>query len=281
MNGTWLGLGFCPGYPGLVLTPASQRYGKGAQRMLGHDWLIECGAGFLSNPGFLAVARFQNVTDVYTYMTLGRTKSLYQALADYGTEMERWSGRFLQGAHFFCLPRDDWWKMRQAVTLDSDNNLKEMTYYLFDNYWSPMAWAIRTQNPESPTQLTACQANLCENQNMAYTGEDLDNPEVTPIKSSETEEAIELLKRSKVVRFLDQDEYRSIRFNVKGDNGMNENWFHVGKILKGIGAAMNAASPIKALGIKYLLQKLGVDTEAANAAANNIYGAVASGLSSL
>lgn len=281
-----------------------QRYGKGAQRMLGHDWLvrgeglglglcgggqapsphaqIQCGAGMLANPGFLSVARFQNVTDLYQYMTLGRTQSLYQALADYGTESERWSGPFAFGAHFWCMPRDDWYKMRNNVILDDDDTLKNMTYYLFKNFWSPMAWCIRTQNPESPTQLTACQANLVENQNMAYTGVDLENPEQSPVWAIETQQAIEMLKRSEMVRLLDKDETLSIRHNIKDSEGRNENWFHLGRILNGIGETMNALSPVKQLGIQYILKRLGIGGAAGKAigdAASNLYDKAAAGLS--
>lgn len=186
----------------------------------------------------------------------GETSSLWKQIASYGNRKLTYSEPFSGGAHFFQLPKGDWDKMRSYIDMDPLNsNVRDLSFKRSEEYWTPMIWCIRCNNPESNTVVTSCSALIEEDQSFAYTTSNPDHTEVSPAFSSETQRALDLLKTMKAARSVDKNE--SMQMTARQEPafaGQNAN--HLLRILGGIAEMMNANSGIKKMGMKYVSDSL-------------------------
>lgn len=165
------------------------------------------------------------------------------------------------------------------------------------NYWSPMIWCVKAQNPEGNTTLTPCNMLIEEDQAFSYTTSNPDHTEVSPASAVETLTALDTLKRASVARLLEPtydadgerqyegefEELRTRDHGVTEDNSMGTNGKHLQRLFGGMASAMNALNPLKKLGLKYgshfLSNYIGQGgADAASDLASSVWDAVQSGL---
>lgn len=227
--------------------------------MLAHSVLIKSGAVVTQQGisiGYLAVARLENDLDWYQMIAAAKDRSLFTMISSYGNRKLTYSEPFSEGAHFWMLPVDGWEKMKTFIDMDPVNStVKDLSYRREVEYWRPMIWCIKSQNPENVTTTTACSALIEEDQSFSYTTSNPDHTEVTPAMTSETQRALDLLKNMKAARSVDRAMAVQMQSRQDPEN-VGQNAIHLKRILGGIAAVMNGLSPIKKLGIKYIEDSL-------------------------
>ena len=189
-------------------------------------------------------------------ITAAKDRSLFTMISSYGNRKLTYSEPFVQGAHFFMLPKNDWDKMRTFIDMDPVNaNVRDLSYRREVEFWTPTIWCIKSPNPEGNSVITACTALIEEDQSFSYTTSNPDHTEVTPAFSSETQRALDLLKNMKAAREVDaQEAYQISERTNPAFAGQNAT--HLQRILGGIAEVMNQLSPVKKLGMKYVTDVL-------------------------
>lgn len=154
------------------------------------------------------------------------------------------------------LPSNNWDDLRSFIDMDTVNStVRDLSYRREVEYWSPMIWCIKSPNPENGTAITACSALIEEDQSFAYTTSNPDHTEISPVFSSETQRALDVLKNMKAARAVDRDEAMMMTERQNPQfAGQNAN--HLQRILGGIAEVMNALGPVKKLGMKYVQEQL-------------------------
>lgn len=225
-----------------------QRYGRGRVRMLAHDMLIKCGAAEFYDIGYITVARLQADTDWWSMLSTSQTSSLFKKVSSYGNRKLTYSDRLAAGIHFFMLPSTkDWDTPRTVCEVDPVSaNIFDLSYRREKNFFAPMIWCARSQNPEGVTQLTGCTVLVEENQSFAYTTSNPENTEITPAHTLETIVALDSLRYQKTARAVDQVSATSLSEREKNDNA-----FHLKSILQGIGNWLNGSKKLRSMGMQY------------------------------
>lgn len=256
----------------------TQRYGRGQIRMLAHSCLIKCGAVVTTEGvsiGYLTVARLENDLDWYQMITSAKDRSLFTMVSSYGNRKLTYTEPFVQGAHFFQLPKNDWDKMRTFIDMDPVNaTVRDLSYRREVEFWTPMIWCIKSPNPEGNNVITACSCLIEEDQSFSYTTSNPDHTEVSPAFSSETQRALDLLKNMKAAREVDAEEaYQMTERQNPAYVGQNSR--HLMRILGGIADVMNQLGPVKKMGMKYVQDSLMpyIGAQGASGAAQAVGGA--------
>lgn len=185
------------------------------------------------------------------------SRSLFTMVSSYGNRALTYSEPFVEGAHFWMLPVDGWEKMKTFIDMDPVNStVKDLSYRREVEYWRPMIWCIKSPNPENNTNISACSALIEEDQSFSYTTSNPEHTEVTPATTSETQRALDLLKNMKVARSVDRSMAEQMQSRKDIPANVGQNATHLKRILGGIASVMNALSPVKKLGIKYIEDSL-------------------------
>ncbi len=275
-SGTWCHL------PAEKFFDLTQRYGRGMIRMLAHAFLIKCGVPELYDQGYLAVARLENPNDWRQMITAAATQSLYKLIASYGNRKQTYAGRFADGAHFFMLPNGGkpWDVLRSYIKMDELNStVRDLSYRIEENMWSPMIWCVKCQNPEGVTTVTSCNMLVEQDQSFAYTTSNPDNTEVSPVSPLETLQALFLLNKMSIARLLEPGDFEAMKSRLNDPGVAGQNAGHLSKIFGIIGRVMSGLSPLKKLGQKYVADNLTgwLGAEGANSAAQtagHVYDAI-------